>query len=184
MHESSRAMIDFSFGVRGFDVAAFLRRAFVDGRGVFGHGHQIVGVDASGAVVATMTAYRGGLATRLTIQLLFLAIRHYSLRAFVDVVRRALAIAPLFIPPSRDAVFLANACVATSLRGRGIFTAMLDAVARTEVASPSHAMELDVSFGNTSAERLYRRLGFKIVDERPYRGDLPLDGFRRMRLER
>ena len=42
------------------------------------------------------------------------------------------------------------------------------------------AVELDVSFGNVRARRLYERLGFTVTGERPAPSGSGLDGFRRM----
>jgi ribosomal protein S18 acetylase RimI-like enzyme len=179
IYESSRSLLDYNYGFAAYDPRAFLRRDYLRGRGFFGYEHQVVGV-ADSRIVATITAYPGRMVRRLAFASTRSVLGHFSpLRAAI-VLKRALSIAGLFAAPSQDALFLANACVAQEFRRRGIFSALLDHLAR-ERHLP--AMELDVSFSNASAQRLYETLGFKVVSERPYHGDLPLDGFRRMRKE-
>ena len=62
------------------------------------------------------------------------------------------------------------------------------AVAREEellgmlIEEASGPVELDVSYGNVRAQRLYERLGFTVTGEKPAPVGSPLDGFRRMTL--
>jgi GNAT superfamily N-acetyltransferase len=178
MYESSQGLIDYSFRFAGDEPTGFLRRDFVAGRGIFGYQNQLVAVDGD-TVVATMTSYAGHRATALTLQTMRSAFRHWPLGRFFAFVGRSLAIAPLFIKPRRDGVFLANACVAKSHRGRGLFTRLYVHAAEAHRAS-ARVVELDVSFGNESARRVYEHLGFRITGERAYRGKRDVDGFRRM----
>jgi ribosomal protein S18 acetylase RimI-like enzyme len=181
MHESSRALIDFSFGVARRDPRAVLRRDFLAGRGVFGCAHQTV-IEGGGSVVATMTTYPGRRYRALTFATTLSAGLELGLVGFVRFVARSLAVAPLFAPPRPDALFLANACVAESHRGCGLFSKLLAHAVERARAAGLEAVELDVSFGNTGAQAAYQHLGFRVVGERAYRGRHPIDGFRRMRL--
>jgi GNAT superfamily N-acetyltransferase len=178
MYESSRGLIDYSFRFPGDEPTGLLRRDFVGGRGIFGYQNQLVAVDGD-KVVATMTMYRGHRATALTLQTMRSAFRHWRLDRFFAFVGRSLAIAPLFIKPRRDGIFLANACVAQSHRGRGLFTKLHSHGTEVHGATAS-VVELDVSFGNENARRVYEHLGFRVTGERAYRGRHALDGFRRM----
>lgn len=182
MHESSRGLIDACFRFGDADAAPFLRADFLRGDGIFGYRHQLVGVSGDGQVVATMTAYAGRDVNRLSLQTLRTAWRSFRALRFLRVVWRSLALAPLFATPQRDALFLANTCVAASRRSQGVFAALLAHVTDTaHLRGPSLArLELDVSFGNPRAQALYERLGFVVTSERPYRGRRGLDGFRRM----
>lgn len=180
MYESARLLNDFCFRFGDHAPEEFLRADFLRGEGLFGHRHQLVAVTGTGDIVATVTVYRGARATWLTLQTLRSALGHFRLRRFAVVLWRTLALATLFTPPQRDGVFIANACVAAARRGAGLMSAMLEHVFRTLGADAS-AAELDVSFANERAQRLYERHGFVVVGERAYRGRRRLDGFRRMR---
>jgi ribosomal protein S18 acetylase RimI-like enzyme len=181
MHESSRALLDFSFGVAGRDPRAVLRRDFLAGRGVFGCAHQTV-VEGAGFVVATMTTYPGRRYRWLTLATALSAARELGLVGFVRFVARSLAVAPLFAPPRPGALFLANACVAESHRGRGLFSKLLAHAVDGARAAGLDAVELDVSFGNARAQAAYEHLGFRVIGERAYTGRHEIDGFRRMQL--
>ena len=179
MYESSRALIDYSFRFEDEAPTGFLFRDFLRGHGIFGYENQIVAVDGE-QVVGTMTVYAGRRATELSLRTMLSAFRHWSVGRFFAFVRRSLAIAPLFIPPRKDGVFLANACVAPSHRGQGVFSLLLEAA--TAKRREARVLELDVSFSNTKAQRIYEHLGFRVTGERPYRGERAIDGFRRMEL--
>lgn len=58
-------------------------------------------------------------------------------------------------------------CVDTPHRGRGIGTALLDAIGAEAARRGYPALRLDVVDTNTGAQRLYRRLGFQAVGRHP-----------------
>jgi ribosomal protein S18 acetylase RimI-like enzyme len=178
MYESSRNLMNYSFRFPDEEPTRFLFRDYLRGRGIFGYENQIVAVDGE-RVVGTMTVYAGGRATELTLQTIRTAFRHWSFGRFLAFLGRSIAIAPLFIKPRRDGVFLANACVAEEYRGRGLFSRLLSHSVEAYRASAG-LVELDVSFSNASAQRIYEHQGFRVTAERPYRGRQPLEGFRRM----
>jgi ribosomal protein S18 acetylase RimI-like enzyme len=168
IHGSSRSLIDATVG------AGLVRRDFLRGRGLFGHRNQLVGI-VDGEIVVTITAYAGGRANRLSLHTLVSALIHFRPAGLARALRRSAPLARLFSPPSGDAVFLANLCVAPSHRGLGYGTRAI------EHASAGRPAELDVSASNVAAERLYGRLGFAVTGQRTAPG---FDAFRRMRRER
>lgn len=165
MHRASRDLIDATVG------PDLLRRDFLRGRGLFGWRNQLVGV-VDGEIAATITAYPGRRYRRLSLHTLRSALVHFGPVGTLKVLRRCAPVGRLFAPPSRDAVFLANLCVPASHRGHGYGS---QAIAHASAGQPA---ELDVSASNVGAERLYRRLGFTVVEERTAPG---FDAFRRMR---
>jgi ribosomal protein S18 acetylase RimI-like enzyme len=173
MHESSRALIDATFGRHAI---AVLRRDFLRGKGLFGYRYQLVGVRPDGDIVATMTAYPGRRYRRLGLHTLVSAVPLGPV-PLAGVVRRTLAVSTLFAPPARDGLFIANLCVDAGHRGRGYGSLLIHRA--TAVYRP-RVIELDVSFGNTRAQRLYERLGYKVTRETATPPDSGLDGFRRM----
>jgi ribosomal protein S18 acetylase RimI-like enzyme len=176
MHESSRAMIDATFGAAAVTV---LRCDFVRGKGIFGYRQQLVGVCVDGSVAATVTAYRGRRYRRLSGYTLLCAA---SRSGPVSAIRRMAAVSALFTPPSPDGLFLANLCVDGRYRGRGYGSALIGAACGQARTWRLDRVELDVSFGNAEAQRLYQRLGFTVTGETPAPAGSPLDGFRRMTL--
>jgi ribosomal protein S18 acetylase RimI-like enzyme len=179
MHESSRMLIDATFGPHAVEI---LRHDFRRGKGIFGYRHQLVGVTDAGAVAATLTAYPGAVYRRLSRQTTCTAVVHFGPLSLAGVARRSLAVAGLFTPPRRDAMFLANLRVADPFRGAGVGSRLIDHVTRVAHGHGLECVELDVSFGNVRAQRLYERLGFVATGERPACTGSGLDGFRRMRL--
>jgi ribosomal protein S18 acetylase RimI-like enzyme len=180
MYESSRALLDYNFGFPDADPQGFLARDFARGDGIFGWRHQFVAVDEHDAVVGTVTAYPSRLLGRLSRQTVRSVLAHFGLRRGVVVAWRSLHMKPLFIAPRADSVFIANACVAATRRGGGIFPQLLAHALAAAREPASTCAELDVSFTNERAQRLYERTGWKVMGERPYRGPRALVGFRRM----
>jgi ribosomal protein S18 acetylase RimI-like enzyme len=174
---SSPALIEATFGAAA---PAVVRRDFLRGKGIFGYSHQLVGVAPDGQVVATMTAYRGGTYRRLSLHTLRSA-AVLGPRRLVAVLRRMLAMADLFTPAGGDSLFLANLCVTPDHRDRGYGSTLLEHAREAALSRALPAVELDVSYGNDGARRLYERLGFVMIAERPAAAGSALDGFRRMR---
>ena len=179
MHDSSRDLIDAVFG----DVApGLLRRDFLAGRGVFGYRQQVVGALPEGEVVATMTVYEGRRYRRLSVRTLASTAGHVGPRRLLPLARRSRAVADLFVPPSRDAVFLANVCVAAGQRSRGHGSVLVRHAAQVARERGARAVELDVSVSNIRARQLYERLGFRVIEVRHDVSGHRLDGFCRMSL--
>jgi ribosomal protein S18 acetylase RimI-like enzyme len=180
MYQSSRALLDYSFRFDDADPRAFLRHEFLHGHGVFCHRRQRVGEAPGGGVVATGTFYPGREANRLTTQTVRSGLRHFGPIRLAAVLWRTVEMAPLFITPRADGLFIANLCVAASHRGKGACSALIEHELRAAWVRGLRVAELDVSFSNVRAQHLYERLGFRVIEERPYRGKKALDGFRRM----
>jgi ribosomal protein S18 acetylase RimI-like enzyme len=173
MHESSRALIDATFRRHA---SAVLRRDFLRGKGIFGYRYQLVGVRPDGEIVATMTAYPGRRYRRLALHTLVSAMPLGPV-PLAGVVRRTLTVSTLFAPPARDGLFIANLCVDAGHRGRGYGSLLIH---RATAMYRPRVIELDVSFGNTRAQRLYERLGYNVTRETAAPPGSGLDGFRRM----
>ena len=182
MHASSLTLIERSFRVGKADPAAFLRRDFLRGTGIFGYRNQWVLSTPGDTPVATLTAYRGADYNRLLRATLISAALYFRPIDLVRALWRMSLLGSLFATPRADGVFIANACVAPELRSRGLFSRLVSEAIR-QVAGPNTTVaELDVSFDNPRAQALYTRLGWVVESERS-RGEGPsLIGFRRMTL--
>jgi ribosomal protein S18 acetylase RimI-like enzyme len=179
MHASSPAILD---AVYGQHATAFLACDFRRGGGIFGYRHQTVGVTAGGEIVATITAYDGGRYRELALRTMGSAARSCGPVHFLRILRPAAAVGRLFVPPSRDAVFLANLCVASGHRSRGHGAALLEHVIQAGRGRGLRQAELDVSWTNARAQHLYERMGFTVITQRPDTSGRGVGGFRRMRL--
>jgi ribosomal protein S18 acetylase RimI-like enzyme len=177
MHESSRNLYDYVFA--GLDPVPFIRRDFVRGGGIFGYQHAVVAVDA-GEVVGVQTAYPGRDYPRLMRQTVASAVLELGALRVARVAVRGRALGRLFVTPRRDALFLANACVDARRRGGGVYTGLMEAWPAPARRRGLAVVELDVSFRNVAAQRVFEHLGYRVVTERPYDGRGGLDGFRRM----
>jgi ribosomal protein S18 acetylase RimI-like enzyme len=182
MHDASRAAIDATFEFRPGTAAAFLRRDFVRGRGIFGYRHQVVGVTPSGGVVATATVYEGGSYRRLSGHTLLSAVTYFGPGGLAWVARRSAAVAGTIAPPGRGTVYVGNFCVASGYRSRGFGSLLVGHVAALAAERGIGTVELDVAVSNGRAQRLYERLGFTVTGERPGRRADGFDGTRRMTL--
>jgi ribosomal protein S18 acetylase RimI-like enzyme len=87
-------------------------------------------------------------------------------------------------PPEPATKFIAQVGVAEALRGQGIGAALL--TAQIELARMKNYLKcaLDVAVTNPRAQKLYERLGFSVVGERPwpYPHLANVPGMRRMEL--
>jgi pimeloyl-ACP methyl ester carboxylesterase/ribosomal protein S18 acetylase RimI-like enzyme len=180
IYESSQALLDFSFGFQNSKVTEFLALDFQKGTGLFGYLNQFVAVTRSGEIIATITAYEGRNAGRLMIPSVVSAWKHFGWIGFFSVLQRIIATAKLFKRPRTDGIFFANACVASNYRSQGVFSFLFKYAAHTLSHPGIQVLELDVSLSNLRAQKLYDRLGFRLVKETPYYGNKSLEGFRRM----
>jgi ribosomal protein S18 acetylase RimI-like enzyme len=180
IHDSSRALLDYSFAFLGADAAAFVRHDFLRGGGFFGWRQQLVATGSDGVIVGSLTAYAGREVGRLGNATTRSVLSHFGLLRTVAVAWRSWFMRPLFITPRPDALFVANVCVAPPLRSQGIGRRLVEHAIAAHADRGLAVVELDVSFANVGAERLYRRMGFRVVAERPYHGRRALDGFRRL----
>ncbi|WP_046469824.1 GNAT family N-acetyltransferase [Allosalinactinospora lopnorensis] len=176
MRASSPALVDAVFGERA---AGVLHHDFLRGRGLFGYRHQTIGVAPDGGIVATITAYDGVRYRRLLLRTMLSAARCCGPVRFLGSLLSAAALGRQFVPPGRDAVYLANLCVDAGHRSRGYGAALMEHVIRAAGDRGLRQTELDVSRTNPRAQKLYERMGFTIAAECPDTGGIP--GTRRMR---
>lgn len=98
--------------------------------------------------------------------------------------RGLLALAPLHPGERSGILVLDGICVDAEQRGRGIGTALLAAAEAHAAARGDREVQLSVVDTNPRAEALYRRLGYRVVDEGSMGGLGALYGFRHYRTMR
>lgn len=169
IHSSGPAAFDYVFAVPGLgDAQAFLRRAFVDGAGEFGWRNHVVG-ELDGTVVAVGAGFGGDTKWPFTLAAARQIVGHYGWRHAGGTIARGLRVEAVIPPPTGAMHYLAHLAVAPAWRGQGIGHALIDHLLVQARALGRPQIVLDVATSNPAAERLYARLGFEVIDERPSR---------------
>ncbi|HEY1075172.1 MAG TPA: N-acetyltransferase [Fontimonas sp.] len=189
----SAAPLVYSSGPEAFDYILrtdrtsaldFLRYAFADGAGFQGYRNHWV-AERDGRVVCAGAFYSGKDELRLVLGFVRQVLAFFPTLAAPGVIRRALQVAPMMKPVTREMLYVANFGVAAELRGQGIGAQMLNRqMARArELGFARYA--LDVAVSNPRAQKLYEGVGFKFVRERRFRGDVqrsPVPDCRRLEM--
>lgn len=182
----------YSAGPEGFEyvftqgrrsVRDYLRHAFVEGAGVFGHRNHTV-VEQDGRVVAIGAFYSGVEYNHLS-QGTLRQILHFYRFSCLPVLRRAMQTTQWMPPPGQRTLYVANLGVAPELRGQGIGARLL--LEQMKHARQAHMAKfaLDVVVTNTRAQQLYEKLGLRVVRESNFdavRNGVRLPQSRRMEL--
>ncbi|WP_426687811.1 GNAT family N-acetyltransferase [Rhodanobacter ginsengiterrae] len=166
IHSSGPAAFDYVFAVPGLgDAQVFLRRAFVDGAGEFGWRNHVVG-ELDGAVVAVGAGYGGDTKWPFTLAAARQILGHYGWHA-AGVIARGLRTESVIPPPTGTMYYLGHLGVSPALRGQGVGSALVAHLLSAQPAGASGPVILDVAISNPDAQRLYQRLGFQVIAERP-----------------
>ena len=122
--------------------------------------NQVVGVGAF---------YCGKDYTRLALGTLWNVLRFYGPLHLIEFMQRSVRLATILPPPDADAEHIEQVGVKEEFRGCGIGTALLQhqiGLARTKRL---RKCTLDVATTNPQAQKLYERLGFKVVMENKWK---------------
>jgi ribosomal protein S18 acetylase RimI-like enzyme len=166
IYSSGPAAFDYVFERAGASAEEFLRMAFVDGRGMFGHARHWVG-ELDGRVVASGTAFSGELNTRNALTAMRQILLCYGPVSTLPVLRRGLQVEKVILPPPKQTFYLAHLGVAPDLQGQGIGTQLIGHLLQLGRAAGFTEAALDVAASNAQAQALYERLGFRVMEERP-----------------
>ena len=163
IYSSGPAAFDFVFTVPGRATALeFLRQAFVDGAGEFGHRNHVVGV-LEGRIVAAGAAWSGTSTLAFTLAAVRQIIGFFGARSGPGVIVRGLRIESVIKPPTRDCWYVAHLGVPAELRSRGIGAALVAHLLAQGRERGMPIAALDVAVTNPAAQRLYERLGFAVT---------------------
>jgi ribosomal protein S18 acetylase RimI-like enzyme len=162
----------FDYILRGAGKTAldFLHYAFADGSGYQGHRTHWV-AEREGCVIGVGAFYSGRDDLRLTLGFVKQVLAFYPMAAVPGVVRRALQVAPMMKPVTRDMWYVANFGVAPECRGQGVGAAMLNFHMAEARQRGFRRYALDVAVTNPRAQKLYEGMGLKLVREHRFRGD-------------
>ena len=126
----------------------------------YSYKNALVALDPEGQVAGVIVSYDGA---RL----------HELRRAFIEVANDVLGYdikeEEMADETSPDEIYLDSLCVFEPYRGQGLAKRLIDAAAKAH-ASSGKPLGLLVDYDNPRARRLYDRLGFVRVGERPFAG--------------
>lgn len=161
---------DYILRASGKESLDFLRYAFANGGGYQGFCNHWV-AEREGRVVGVGAFYSGHDELRLTIGFVKQVLAFYSIGAAFGVIKRALEVAPMMKPITKDMLYVANFGVAPECRGQGVGAAMLNFQMAQARKQGFKRYALDVAVTNPRAQKLYEGIGLKFVRERKFRGD-------------
>ena len=173
------AVLVYSAGPEAFDYILrtekhkaldFLKYSFAEGAGFQGHRNHWV-AEREGKVVGAGAFYSGKDDLRLTAGFVRQVLSFYSLGAALGVIKRALEVAPMMKPLTKDMLYVANFGVSPECRGQGVGAAMLNFQMAEARKQGFKRCALDVAVTNPRAQKLYEGIGLKFVRETAFSGD-------------
>lgn len=166
LRDASGPFIGHVFGLGDGEARAlgFLRDAVRSSAGPFSHRRCTV-AEVAGTPRGVALAYAAREKGRLERALFGVLWRAYGLVDLARVVRRGLAVAPLFGGLPADAWFLSALAVDPAARGLGLGTTLLAHVLAEGRARRRPTCALHVACDNPRAQALYERLGFVTAGE-------------------
>lgn len=179
MYSAAEDLFEFSYSVSGKNAKDFLKYILSTGKGYYGFQNQTVGI-YNNKVVFSVTTYKGKDVMKETLDTFSIIFKFYGILGSMPVIWRSLVMSKIFIPPKKDSLYIANIGTNPVYRGKGIATEFFSNIHKSAKESGINRCELDVSFKNPKAEKLYTKLGYVITKNLPYKGKLKLTGMKRM----
>ena len=164
VHLSGPAAFDYVFARDGWRAEDFLRRAWRDGGGEFGHRSHVV-AEIDGEIVGVGAGY-GSAPLAFMLAAAGQIVSHYGPVQASGVIVRGLRVEQVIPPPpAGEALYLAHLAVAPGLRSKGVGRRIIDHLLEAGASKGRRRVALDVSTANPRAQALYERLGFAVVKE-------------------
>ena len=166
IHCSGPAAFDYVFAVPGRASALdYLRRAFVQGGGEFGHRNHTV-VELDGVVAGVGAAWGSEANLAFAVAAVRQIVACYGLARAPGVIARGLRVEAVVQPPRPGAWYVAHLGVHPEARSRGLGESLVLHLLEEGRRRGCRTAELDVATTNARAEALYERLGFRVRRER------------------
>ncbi len=187
------APLIYSSGAEAFDyildqgskvAIAFLRHAFVDGRGFFGYRNHVV-IEADARIAGIGAFYSGREYNALSLGMGRQLFQFYGIKGATAVTRRSLVTLKIMPAPGRQMEYVSSLGVAPHMQSKGIGTALLSRHKKMARARQRSVYALDVSVNNPRAQQLYERFGFRVTKENQLTGAwrrVPVPATRRMEI--
>ncbi|HRI09096.1 MAG TPA: GNAT family N-acetyltransferase [Nannocystaceae bacterium] len=164
IYSAAPEVFDFVFGGDRPALLEFLRRAFANGSGAFGHQRYTVAI-VDGELVAIGSFYGEEDCPRRDLRGLWTLLRCFDPARFLRIVRRVGKMRGEMSHADTGTEFMVHFAVQESLRGRGIGSAFLRRQLDVARAKGRRRYALNVAESNHGARQLYERLGFRVVGE-------------------
>lgn len=170
IYSSGPAMFDYAFADGDITAQDFLRWTFRRGKSLFGYKiHRLAVLE--GRVVGCYGRYTSEQTQQLGHRVIPEILRFYGVVAGLRTLWRGFKAEQSLPPPITGRLYLCHVGVSEVHRGQGIGAALIeDAIQQSQTPQPL-VPALDVATANGVARRLYERMGFEILKERP--GPLP-----------
>lgn len=181
MYSAAPVIHDFLYGNCSKNVHDFLEYSFRNGKSFFGYKKQIVGVH-NDKVVFSATVYNGNEFLKFTIESLILHSTFFSISDMLKIIKKSLIINKIFSPPASDSRYFANIGTTPEFRSKGIATQFFIQQHTFAKNEGIKKCDLEVSINNPNAQKLYEKIGYKVVFEKNYQSKEFSDGMKRMQL--
>ena len=158
---------DYVFATRSHTALDFLKAAFVAGSSTFDYMNHVVAL-VDGRVVGIGAFYSGAEFSRLNWEATWRIVRFYGPIKCWSVMRKGIQLQKLIPPPKKDAEFVQNLGIAEDMQGKGVGTTLLERQIEIARGNNRRICVLDVAVTNPRAQKLYERLGFRVVEERKW----------------
>lgn len=164
LYASGPHEFDYVYTTAGTSAHEYLAFAFPTGRG-FSSYHICTVAEVDGEVIGIAACHSGWDNSSIDRGNIANMWRYYSIRDFLAVAQRGLRIATTMPPPDKDTDYISQVGVKEEFRGRGVGTALVRHLIGLARQKGRRKCALDVAVTNPEAQRLYERLGFRVVQE-------------------
>jgi ribosomal protein S18 acetylase RimI-like enzyme len=164
IYSSGPEVLRYIYGAAETAPLEWLAFCFKNGEGFFGFRNHIV-AELDGLVVGVGAFYKGDEFKALNEATVKQIFRYFGYRKGLVVLFRAARYARKSLPPGKDAYIAANLGVKAEYRGLGVGSRMLEFAEKIARERGNNALVLDVAAPNHRAQDLYKRLGFRAVQE-------------------
>ncbi len=168
----------YSAGSEGFDYVfnhkdktahGFIKFAFTDGAGLFGH-RVHVAAEIDGRVVGMASFYSGREFFSLNASMGRLILQYYGIINCLAIYRKSFHTLALLPAPARDMEYVGDLGVVEDMRGKGIGRAILAYGLEKAKRDNCSRYAIDVAVNNGRAQKLYESFGFRVTGLNKFRG--------------
>ena len=157
-------IFDFFYQNHGKRALDFIAYEYRSGRGMCGYRHMTLAINReNGEVVGTGSFYNLSDYARMSLGTAANILAFYGPVAGPQVIARTLHAPSALRTPGRKEMYLCNLGVKAGVRGAGIGSRLLTHQKTIAQERGYRQMSLDVDTRNPDAQRLYERLGFRVV---------------------
>ncbi len=156
-------IFDFMFETDDKQALDFIVFEYRSGHGFCGYRNLALAIKQDGEVVGTGSFYNFTDYLRMCLGTAINIFRFYGLRTGIRVVARTRHSSSVLRTPGLKEMYICNLGVKEGVRGAGIGSRLLAHHERVARSKGYRLMSLDVDPNNPNAQRLYERLGFRLV---------------------